>query len=941
METFISTADLSRWISAIPARNLLLVLDCCFAGGVGAKVMQVDLLPRSLTSVTPPMQQIAGTGRIVLTAASADEEAFESMSGGHGLLTLHLLAALQGAPEVISDGRIQFYRLLGYVTRRVADEARGKGRAQTPTMRGSLNGEVAWPVFSAGPRYRDACPEMAATPATADLQSLATFGFPEEVIAAWAGEVSSLNQLQVDAINAFGVFGGNNLVVSAPTSSGKTMVGELAALHGALRRRRAIFLMPTRALVYDKKRQFDRVYGRFGVVTLEATGETDDIGPLLRGRFDIALLTYEKFLAIAITYSHVLDQAGTVVIDEVQMIADESRGRNLEFLMTLLVMRKRGGEAPQLIALSAVIGDTNGLESWLGARLLRRADRPVPLDEGLLLGDGRFRFIDGATKEERVSDPIIRRNMLSDSSQDWVIPLVRKLVGDGKRVIVFREETGEARGCARYLAGNLKLPPAAEALGELPPGDPSRTSAALRDCLQGGVAFHISHLSPGERRVVEEHFRKPGGGLRVLAATTTLAMGVNTPAEAVVVVGLEHPQQKSYSVAEYKNLAGRAGRLGYAGRGTSYLLATTGREEHDLWRRYVTAVPEDVRSRFMEADVRTMIVRVVAATRRALRREATGLTAEEIIDFLEASFASFQMARACGGAWRWERDHVERNLASLTSAGLLEADAEGHYSLTPLGELCGETGTEVASVVRVASCLRTLTPDLITDPVLLAVSQVTDEADGVRMPFNKRSVQPHHAEPMTWFGELMRQGIARPVLAAFRFDLTEPGQDLMRAKRTVACLLYVQGLNMLQIEEFLTQHGRTSDGISGPVRQTTARTRDVLPMVARVAALLHPGLPLGERLDRLLVRLEFGVGGAVADLAGQARAALSRAEYQLLAASGLGKPDRVVATGDDVLLGLLGTREKVDALRRACDQVVEIRARKAAETMSLLEAYIG
>ena len=68
----------------------------------------------------------------------------------------------------------------------------------------------------------------------------------------------------------------------------------------------------------------------------------------------------------------------------------------------------------------------------------------MPLDEGLLLGDGRFRCIDGVTGEERVSGPVMRRNMMVDSSQDWVIPLVRKLVGEGKRVIVFREETGEA-----------------------------------------------------------------------------------------------------------------------------------------------------------------------------------------------------------------------------------------------------------------------------------------------------------------------------------------------------------------------------------------------------------------------------------------------------------------------------------------------------------------
>ena len=60
------------------------------------------------------------------------------------------------------------------------------------------------------------------------------------------------------------------------------------------------------------------------------------------------------------------------------------RGDNLEFIMTLLRMRAREGLEPQVIALSAVIGDTNGLERWLGGRLLRRNERPVPLDEGIV-----------------------------------------------------------------------------------------------------------------------------------------------------------------------------------------------------------------------------------------------------------------------------------------------------------------------------------------------------------------------------------------------------------------------------------------------------------------------------------------------------------------------------------------------------------------------------
>src|SRR5439155_20681163 len=108
----------------------------------------------------------------------------------------------------------------------------------------------------------------------------------------------------------------------------------------------------------------------------------------------ICLMTYEKFTAFALGCPHVLEQAGTIVVDEVQMIADKSRGVNLEFILTLLRMRRQRGIEPQLILLSAVIGDTNGLERWLGARLLRRTERPVLLDEGIVRGDGSFRYVD-------------------------------------------------------------------------------------------------------------------------------------------------------------------------------------------------------------------------------------------------------------------------------------------------------------------------------------------------------------------------------------------------------------------------------------------------------------------------------------------------------------------------------------------------------------------
>jgi hypothetical protein len=266
----------------------------------------------------------------------------------------------------------------------------------------------------------------------------------------------------------------------------------------------------------------------------------DDIPALMRGQYDLCLLTYEKFASLAIGCPHIFEQVGTVVVDEIQMIADVSRGANLEFVLTLLRIRRRAEIEPQLIALSAVIGDTNGLERWLGARLLRRNERPVPLDEGILRADGRFRFLNSSGVEQ-ITDPVIRPEYRKGSSQDWIVPLVRKLVAEGKQVIVFRETKGAARGCALYLGEALGLPPAQLALDGLPATDPSLASTALREALSHGVAFHNSDLDRDERLIIEEQFRAAGTSLRVIAATTTLAMGVNTPAEAVVIAGLEHP----------------------------------------------------------------------------------------------------------------------------------------------------------------------------------------------------------------------------------------------------------------------------------------------------------------------------------------------------------------------------------------------------------------
>ena len=134
--TTIPLTTLGEWCSRIPSRRLLIVLDCCFSGGMGAKALQVEAGPRDIQSVDGKLNQISGEGRVVLTASGPTQKAWESPKLGHGFLTLHLVEGLQGPEEIREGGRIAVLRLLAYVVGRVVDSARQIRREQHPRCAG-------------------------------------------------------------------------------------------------------------------------------------------------------------------------------------------------------------------------------------------------------------------------------------------------------------------------------------------------------------------------------------------------------------------------------------------------------------------------------------------------------------------------------------------------------------------------------------------------------------------------------------------------------------------------------------------------------------------------------------------------------------------------------------------------------------------------------------
>lgn len=906
-------------VSAIPARQLIVVLDCCFAGGAGAKVLNAPLLPRGglyglPESTDARLERLAGSGRLVLAAATGEQEAWEDPHLGHGLLTFHLLRALLGAAA--EGGQVRLYDLLAFVTREVRAKASGTVAAeQDPSLRGQMDGELQWPVFTdTGPRYSAQFPSSALAPVTPDLTSLHGHGIPQLVMDVWAARIDNLNDLQVDTINQGRLLAGANVLVMAPTSSGKTMIGELAAIRAAHLGGRSVFLLPTRALVNEQYARFSSTYGPTGLQTIRATGETaDDVPALLQGQFDLAVLTYEKFAGLALGNTHLLKLLSVIVIDEVQTIVDPSRGAYLEFLLTLLKARRPEGVAPQVVALSAVLGDLGGLDSWLDTNVIIRTERPVPLLEGVLGSDGIYRYIDAGGDE--ASEQLIAQIGWMRRSQDLIIPLVRKLVGAGQQVIIFRSTRGLARGCARYLAGSLGLPQAKTALDGLAGADPTAVLADLRQCLAGGVAFHISDLARDEKLAIEDQFRAEDSGIRVLVSTTTLAQGVNLPAETVIIVELDHPtgpptQTAPYSVAEYKNIAGRAGRLGLTDGGRAISIVGGGIDGDRRWRNYVLGKPEDLRSQLLdpEQDVATLVLRVVAVASR--REGATGLREADVVAFLSISFAAHQQ-RLAGAPHPFPAATVSAALDDLVGAGLLSSDLSG-IELTELGTYVSQSGLRVSSAVRVARTLRDVNPTALNRVTIIAAAQLTDEAASARPPVNGKGWQKEQA---TYLGELQRHGIAGPVLAAL------PGRERKtaaeRAKRAVACMMWMAGVPVGRIEQQLMVHMPSKDA-AGATRASADRTQSLVGTIIDIARCLHPDARLDDLARILPVQLEFGIPPELVPLARHTGAALDRTDYLRLASRSLTDLAAIDDSDDDVLLACLnGNSSKLQVLRQA------------------------
>ncbi|RLE46196.1 hypothetical protein DRJ25_04550 [Candidatus Woesearchaeota archaeon] len=199
--------------------------------------------------------------------------------------------------------------------------------------------------------------------------------------------VKELRPAQEKAVNA-GLLEGKNLLVCTPTASGKTLIAELAAIKHILEKKgKVIYIVPLIALANQKYKDFKERYDKVFKVAL-SIGDYDSSDPYLLN-YDLIICTSEKLDSLTRHQAPWLHSISCVIVDEIHLLNDVTRGPTLEVLLTTL--RKILPEV-QIIGLSATIGNPKELSDWLDAKLVVDTWRPVQLKKGVYL-QGEIEFI--------------------------------------------------------------------------------------------------------------------------------------------------------------------------------------------------------------------------------------------------------------------------------------------------------------------------------------------------------------------------------------------------------------------------------------------------------------------------------------------------------------------------------------------------------------------
>lgn len=511
-----------------------------------------------------------------------------------------------------------------------------------------------------------------------------------------------------------------NVIISAPTNSGKSLVGLLPLLQAIQGGQRAVLLEPLRAIAQEKAEQLQQLSADSGRVLKRpftvhlSTGdyrlehETFSAAPSEKGELVIA--TPERLEAIFRNpeYAPWVNTIGAVCVDEAHLVTSKHRGPTLEYLLTSLLCLPT---PPRLVLLSATLGDTHQAQDWLTpCAVIRLTERTPPLHKAVWLLES------------------------GEDANDMLAQEVKKILSAPEHtVLVFVYQTRSAEATAKILQ---------TVLGDLA-GE------------HGVLAYH-ARMNASQRKTVQTSFR--GGECRCIVATTALGLGVNLPATHVIVRDTTFVGNGRLTIEELIQMMGRAGRGHRVGYASVILRANDSWSAPDLLEAlrdekfpdFVSSYAQQLQTHSWQSRSNQVIVEQIATHVAAhlARQPAEGYSLDALQQFFARSFSGMYLTNHIPLALNWLADPY-RALAYQSEYST--------YHLTVLGTHAVRAVLPLTFASRFAQFIRDLI-SIDTTGKYLALWQPLDHLVVLSLLYERqRILRPFSSQLMTQVDIWMEQ----------------------------------------------------------------------------------------------------------------------------------------------------------------------------------------
>jgi len=386
-------------------------------------------------------------------------------------------------------------------------------------------------------------------------------------------------------LEAFAALEHEDVLVTAPTGSGKTWIAREEIRRLLAAGKRAWYTSPLKALTNSKYQEFSEAFGADAVGILTGDRKERADAPLIVGTTEV----YRNQLFDALREGRQLN-TDLVIMDEAHYLADEDRGHVWEEAIILTPPRVR------LLLLSATVGNAEDFAAWVSevrdvrcGVVSRPGARPVPLRAAFLYPEGQLAplFDEAGHFNPEIANFLQRSSAPRHSSNRW---------GERREPRPSKMKMPEMPPASLLSAlGSYDLLPSIVFLPTRRRCDEAATEAALgrrsdverrearralmRDftaehteirkhrhwnaVLNGGVASHHAGHLPAWKLLIEKLMS--AGLLDAIFATATVAAGVDFPARTVVLSNIDVRRGQGWrtlTASEFQQMTGRAGRRG-------------------------------------------------------------------------------------------------------------------------------------------------------------------------------------------------------------------------------------------------------------------------------------------------------------------------------------------------------------------------------------------